>query len=77
MNGIANGYDGYILENNSIAFYYVAQGEYEEMASMFKILPLPNSKIVADIIKFGAVNEDFFLVFADSIYSIWVGEASP
>ena len=75
----SNGYDGYVLENNSFGIYYQGLTTIQ-----FKTGPLPGGKTVSDILLFRAAHSRFYLIFADSLYYLdilgslqWVSVSLP
>ena len=67
-----NGFDGYILENNSFVFYYPIG-----LKVMLKTITLPNNKVVADVLTLGAFNDIFILAFKDSIFKLSILTTDP
>ena len=61
------GYDAYILDNDTMAFYYQAASVIR-----FKALPLPGSRKSADIINFGSVRDLYFVAFSDAIFYVGI-----
>lgn len=68
QNGMLNGYDGYVLGNDSLVFYYPGEYNGESGQILRRTLPLPSGVTAQDVLYFGAVRYYFYVVTLLEVY---------